>query len=80
MRWLCLGFEIYRSDYLETIAEREQMIKLVHYLEKEFSNRKENCVLIIEPYLPVQYRGGNVSYRPDAIIIKDNVFCIIEMK
>jgi HEAT repeat protein len=75
-----LVFEIYRSGYLAEPAEREQMKKIVHYLEKEFSSRQGKCVLIIEPSIPEHFMGRIIPRKPDAIIIKDNVFCIIEMK
>lgn len=65
---------------LQTSAEREQMDKIINYLEKEFKNSKENCILIIEPEIPEKIGNITINRKPDALIIKDNVFCIIEMK
>lgn len=76
-----MGFRIYKAGNLSKPHEREQMNKLVQYLEREFTNRKEDCTLVIEPYIPAKLRDGN-SYRnkPDALIIKDNVFVLLELK
>ena len=56
------------------------MMKLVNYLEKEFAYRNENCTLIIEPAIPTIIQDQAVLRKPDALIIKDNMFCLIEMK
>lgn len=57
------------------------MDKLIANLETEFEARKENCEIIIEPTIPVNsplYKFTKKS--PDAIILKDNVFVIVELK
>ena len=55
-------------------------MKLVNYLEKEFTSRNENCTLVIEPAIPTIIQDRAFLRKPDALIIKDNMFCLIEMK
>lgn len=56
--------------------EREQMNRLLGYLEQEFSSRQEDCTVIIEPSIPSTYGGD----KPDALVIKDNMFVLLELK
>ena len=56
------------------------MMRLINYLEKEFTSRNESCTLIIEPAIPNTIQSRTFLTKPDALILKDNVFCLIEMK
>lgn len=56
------------------------MMRLINYLEKEFTSRKETCIIIIEPKIPEVVKGQTIYRKPDALVLKDNVFCLIEMK
>ncbi len=50
-------------------------------MKREFTNRKEHCTIIIEPRIPAKTKEGeSYTNKPDALIIKDNVFVLIEMK
>ncbi len=53
------------------------MMGLLVYLQQEFGNRNEDCAIIIEPTIP---RLGNRPAKPDAIILKDNIFVLIDLK
>ena len=73
-----MRLQIYRGGYLETAKERNQMFRLIKYLERDVSSREEKCIIIVEPR--VKIKGDIITHKPDAIILKDNSFFIIEMK
>ena len=74
-------FKLYRSDFLQTPNEKEQMMKLVNYLDRKFSNTiNENCILIIEPHIPEIIGEKIIEKTPDALIIKDDIICILDIK
>jgi len=57
------------------------MNKLIGYLLSTFSSREnEKCDLIIEPTIPELLDGREMPRHPDALILKDNVFVLVEMK
>jgi HEAT repeat protein len=81
--------EVYVVGELTTALERKQMDRLISYLRKEFGNRQESCIVIIEPSIPhfhkdgqpyLRKNGTQSTARPDALIIKDNFFVLIELK
>jgi Nuclease-related domain/PBS lyase HEAT-like repeat len=71
-----MPFLIYRCGYLSEEHERIQMGRLLGYLEQGFAGRNEDCAIIIEPTIPF----GENETKPDAIIVKDNVFVLIDLK
>ena len=73
-------FRVYKAGKLSTALERDQMTRLIGYLKREFTNRNEDCTLIIEPHIPVNFDGQLVDNKPDALILKDNMLILIEMK
>jgi hypothetical protein len=73
-----MTFRIYRSGYLSEPHERVQMAGLLGYLQREFETRNEDCTIIIEPSIPSR-KGGRPA-KPDAIILKDNIFVLLELK
>ena len=72
--------QIYRCGYLENAKERNQMLRLIKYLERDLSSREENCTIIVEPRLTIKVKNKEINRKPDAIILKDYSFFIIEMK
>lgn len=81
--------DVYLVGELTTALERKQMDRLIGYLSKEFENRRESCILVIEPTIPYFCKSGQLflrkngqphSEKPDALIIKDNIFVLIELK
>lgn len=76
-----MTFRIYRSGYLSKDHERRQMDSLLGYLDREFSNRSdEDCMIIIEPAIPYSYNGIAKQRYPDALVVKDNMFVLLELK
>ena len=73
--------KIFKGGYLNHERERIQMDKLIGYLLTSLSSREnEQCDLIIDPSIPELTRGRELPRRPDAIIMKDGVFIIVELK
>ena len=60
--------------------ERDQMNRLLGYLEQDITSRQEDCTVIIEPSIPATFGGSFPPSRPDALVIKDNMFVILELK
>ena len=60
--------------------ERHQMSRLLGYLEVEFVRRNEDCLIVIEPTISYLIEGRKISRKPDAIIVKENLFVIIDLK
>ncbi len=56
------------------------MGNLLGYLEREFKQRKEECMVIIEPTIPESYNGTTVDRRPDALVIKDGTLVLLDLK
>jgi HEAT repeat protein len=54
------------------------MIGLLGHLQREFENRNEDCAIVIEPSISNRDRGR--ASKPDAIILKDNNFVLIDLK
>lgn len=76
-----MAVRIFKAGYLSSERERIQMNKLVGYLLSTFSLREnEKCDLIIEPKIPELLDGREIPRHPDALILKDNVFVLVEMK
>lgn len=75
-----MAFHIYRCGYLSDERERNQMTHLLGYLEQEFAQRKEDCIIIIEPTIPLRLNGNSFSRKPDALIVKDGVFTLVDLK
>jgi HEAT repeat protein len=60
--------------------EKVQMNRLLGYLEQESVYRNEDCVIIIEPTIPYAIQDRSLIRKPDAIILKDNLFVLVELK
>lgn len=73
-------FTLYKAGSLGDGKEREQMDQLIRSLNETFQNRPENCRLIIEPKIPYQIDNIKFYKTPDAIVIKDSVICVIDIK
>lgn len=74
-----MSFRIYRCGYTTEKHERNQMDRFIRYLEQEFSHRREDCSVIIDPSFPYKNMAGVPIRRiPDAIIVKDNILVIIK--
>ena len=71
---------IYKAGNLYTVPERVQTDRLIGYLKREFANRNEDCSIIIEPRIPENFNGVIIDRKPDALILKDNMLILIEMK
>lgn len=57
------------------------MNKLIGYLLSTFSSREnEKCDILIEPKIPELIGSREIPRHPDALILKDNVFILVEMK
>lgn len=75
-----MSFRVYRTGNLYGEHERVQMKALVTYLKKEFANRREDCTVIVEPHIPSHLEGRKFDRKPDALIIKDNEYILVELK
>lgn len=75
-----MALRIYRSGRLSRVHEVDQMNALLAYFEQEFENRNEEVIVIIEPSIPTSSDGSTPPQIPDALIVKDNVFVLIELK
>ncbi len=75
-------FQLFRAGYLSSDRERRQMTRLIGYLASEYGSRGEDekCLFIIEPSIPEIIRGREIPRYPDALILKDGMFVIVEMK
>jgi HEAT repeat protein len=56
------------------------MYSIILNLKKAFEKYSENCSIIIAPTINERYGSLKIECYPDAIVVKDNVFCLIEMK
>lgn len=75
-------FQLFRAGYLSSERERVQMNRLIGYLMSTYESRGEDekCILIIEPQIPEIIGGREIPRHPDALILKDNMFVVVEMK
>jgi HEAT repeat protein len=56
------------------------MNALLDYLDESFIQRNEDCGIIIEPAIESTIENKNLVRRPDAVVVKDNLFILIELK
>lgn len=56
------------------------MGSLLQYLEQEFAQRNEECIVIVEPSIPEVYDGRLITRKPDAVLVKDGVLLVLDLK
>ena len=56
------------------------MNALLDYLDESFIQRNEDCDIIIEPAIESTIENKDLVRRPDAVIVKDKLFFLIELK
>jgi hypothetical protein len=66
-----MGLHVYKAGDLLTDPERDQMTRLIGYLSREFTNRREECIIVVEPHIPSILNGQSFMRKPDALIVKE---------
>ena len=57
-----------------------QTEKLIESLHRDFAGTNDDCRIIIDPMFSIPIKTGVQNFQLDAIVLKDNMIAIIELK